>query len=621
MRPGDDPFGHLAEVLVKPDALEVGQTENTEQTEKDKTTRRKAPMIEATLRRSSLGIVEATRQAGLSQQGNLLIVVDQFEELFRFKKATKETKGRDEAAGFVKLLLEAAKQEEESIYVVLTMRSDFLGDCAQFRDLPEALNDGQYLIPRMTQDQRREAITGPVAVGGGTITPRLVQRLLNDVGDDPDQLPILQHALMRTWKEWEKDKKNGNPIDIQEYEAVGGLSDALSNHAQDAYDTLPDQRSKAIAEKLFKCLTEKGPDNREIRRPTTVKQIAAVANAEPNEVIDIINHFRSEGRSFLMTPDSKDLHEDALVDISHESLIRQWKTLRKWVEEEADSRATYLRIVDGALRHQEKKGGLWRFAIARAYNDWVFELFAPEPQRFRPAAMIPLDDVAAAFDESKRCIEKGFKTLFLPVVVPWKPYWHPDYEPLWALAAEARVPLSFHVFSGNIWFGTEFAFLPFLPPERYEAAQKMHRELGDVPERYSSTVVGMAAGMSPIVDLTGAGVLERHPDLRFAIVESECGWLAWALSAMDSMQERRRLFLSKLPLRASEYFLRQGAVAITDDPVGVHNLPITGSDCILWGNDYPHDEGTFPNSRRVIDGARTQFNSDYGYGPSSQARQ
>ena len=246
----------------------------------------------------------------------------------------------------------------------------------------------------------------------------------------------------------------------------------------------------------------------------------------------------------------------------------------------------------------------YHVAIARAYNDWVFELFAPEPQRFRPAAMIPLDDVAAAFDESKRCIEKGFKTLFLPVVVPWKPYWPPDYEPLWALAAEARVPLSFHVFRGNVWFGTEFAFLPFLPPERYEAAQKMHRELGDVPERYSSTVVGMAAGMSPIVDLTGAGVLERHPDLRFAIVESECGWLAWALSAMDSMQERRRLFLSKLPLRASEYFLRQGAVAITDDPVGVHNLPITGSDCILWGNDYPHDEGTFPNSRRVIDAMR-----------------
>ncbi|MCH8039803.1 MAG: hypothetical protein IH977_05585 [Nitrospinae bacterium] len=424
MRPGDDPFGHLAEVLVKPDALEGGQTENTEQTEKDKTTRLKAPMIEATLRRSSLGIVEATRQTGLSQQGNLLIVVDQFEELFRFQKATKETKGRDEAAGFVKLLLEAAKQEEESIYVVLTMRSDFLGDCAQFRDLPEALNDGQYLIPRMTQDQRREAITGPVAVGGGAIAPRLVQRLLNDVGDDPDQLPILQHALMRTWKEWEKDGKNGNPIDIQEYEAVGGLSDALSNHAQDAYDTLPDVRSQRIAEKLFKCLTEKGPDNREIRRPTTVKQIAAVANAEPAEVTQVINQFRSEDRSFLMPPVTIDLNENTLIDISHESLIRQWKTLRKWVEEEADSRVTYLRIVDAAIRRQEGSGGLWRNPELSLAVKWKEvskpnETWASLYGGHFPQAMKFLESSQkehAAEQRKKQWIIAGMVTLILAVI-------------------------------------------------------------------------------------------------------------------------------------------------------------------------------------------------------------
>lgn len=85
------------------------------------------------------------------------------------------------------------------------MRSDYLGDCAQFWDLPEAINDGQYLIPRMTREQRRAAITGPVAVGGAKITPQLVNRLLNDVGDNPDQLPILQHALLRTWEKWQAD--------------------------------------------------------------------------------------------------------------------------------------------------------------------------------------------------------------------------------------------------------------------------------------------------------------------------------------------------------------------------------------------------------------------------------
>jgi predicted TIM-barrel fold metal-dependent hydrolase len=252
----------------------------------------------------------------------------------------------------------------------------------------------------------------------------------------------------------------------------------------------------------------------------------------------------------------------------------------------------------------------YHVAISQAYNDWVLEAFAPEPQRFRPAAMIPTDDAAAAFDEAERCLRKGFKTLFLPVAVPWLPYWHASWEPLWSLAEEANTPLSFHVFSGNVWFGTEFAFLPFLTPERFEATQKLHREVGDTPERYASTVVGMAAGMSPIIDLTGAGVLERHPGLRFAVIESECGWLAWTLAAMDSMQDKRRLYLNKLPLRASEYFLRQGAVAITDDPVGLHNIALTGSDCLLWGNDYPHDEGTFPNRRKVIDSMRESVDAE-----------
>ena len=87
------------------------------------------------------------------------------------------------------------------------MRSDFLGDCAIFWELPEAINEGQYLIPRLTREQRRQAITGPIAVCGGQITPRLVNRLLNDMGDNPDQLPILQHALMRTWSKWKEENQ------------------------------------------------------------------------------------------------------------------------------------------------------------------------------------------------------------------------------------------------------------------------------------------------------------------------------------------------------------------------------------------------------------------------------
>ena len=348
-RPGQDPIGHLASALANSQVL--GSDGDDAALQKT--------IIEATLRRSALGLVEATRQARMPANENLLVVVDQFEEIFRFRRMSRREGPEDEAAAFIKLLLEAKRQSDVPVYIVITMRSDFLGDCAQFRDLPEAINDGQYLIPRMTRDQRREAITGPVAVGGGEISGRLVNRLLNDVGDDPDHLPILQHALMRTWELWAHDRRNGEPIDLRHYEGVGTMNDALSRHADEAFAELPNERSRALAEKIFKSLTEKGPDNREIRRPTRVSEIAAIAESSPQEVIAVIEPFRQSGRSFLMPPATVQLTADSLVDISHESLIRGWERLRKWVDEEARSANIYRRIADTAILHSEGRAGLW----------------------------------------------------------------------------------------------------------------------------------------------------------------------------------------------------------------------------------------------------------------------
>ncbi len=176
-RPAGDPIGNLAAALSDQEVLgtdpELAGTQRV--------------LIEATLRRGTLGLADAVRQAKIPRGDNLLVVVDQFEELFRFRHS-RQADSKDEAMAFVKLLLEAARQDL-AIYVVLTMRSDFIGDCMEYPGLPEAINAGQYLVPRMSRDELRLAITGPVAVGGGQIATRLVMRLLNDVGDDQDQLP------------------------------------------------------------------------------------------------------------------------------------------------------------------------------------------------------------------------------------------------------------------------------------------------------------------------------------------------------------------------------------------------------------------------------------------------
>jgi tetratricopeptide (TPR) repeat protein len=354
LRPGEDPIGHLAAALNGSGVLGTeGEMASTNRV-----------LLEATLRRSTLGLVDAVRQARIPPEDNLLVIVDQFEELFRFRRSRQIENSRDEAVAFVKLLLEATRQQEAPIYVVLTMRSDFIGDCMEYPGLPEAVNAGQYLVPRMTRDELRSAITGPIAVGGGEIAPRLVLRLLNDLGDNQDQLPVLQHALMRTWDHWERHRSEHRtdvePIDIADYEAVGSMQQALSLHAEEAFLETGSDANRKIAERIFKALTDTFSDPRGIRRPTSVQELAAICETPEAEMIQVIEVFRHPGRSFLMPPATVPLVSRSIIDVSHESLMRCWTRLITWAAEERASAAAYVRLSQAASWFEQGTAGLWR---------------------------------------------------------------------------------------------------------------------------------------------------------------------------------------------------------------------------------------------------------------------
>jgi hypothetical protein len=349
LRPGSDPIGNLAASLNSPGVLNMdGEMASTNRI-----------LLEATLRRSTLGLVNAVRQAHIPSDENLLVVVDQFEELFRFRTSKLVENSRDEAVAFFKLLLEAAGQSDVPIYIVLTMRADFIGECMEFPGLPEAVNAGMYLVPRMTRDELRSAITGPVAVAGAAIEQRLVMRLLNDLGDEQDRLPVLQHALMRTWDHWAAHHPQGQSIDIADYEAVGCLHQALSIHAEEAYQQTLAERHKGLAEKIFKALTDTYTDPRGIRRPTSVGELTAICEASEPEVVEVVEAFRAAGRSFLTPPPSVPLESRTVVDLSHESLMRCWTRLIAWAEEEKESARSYVRISEASSWCADCVGGLW----------------------------------------------------------------------------------------------------------------------------------------------------------------------------------------------------------------------------------------------------------------------
>ena len=246
--------------------------------------------IETTLRQSKLGLIDVYGQAQLDEGVKLLVVVDQFEELFSYRQLSDHGIS-EEAAAFVKLLLEAKEQATCPIFVVLTMRSTFSATASNFPGSPEAISAGQYLVPRMTRKERRAAIQGPVQEFGAEISPVLVTRLVNDVGDDPDQLSIFQHALTRTWARWQAEGGGEGPLGLEHYEAIGTMANALEMAAEQALAELGTPRQEQNGEKLFKALTDKTTDLRGVRRPTTLADLCALAEATAAELTEVIEVF------------------------------------------------------------------------------------------------------------------------------------------------------------------------------------------------------------------------------------------------------------------------------------------------------------------------------------------
>lgn len=349
-RPGSSPIENLAESIVK------ANSNYNEQTEEERLVNKK--IITSMLKTDRGGLDKAVENLHGESFSSSLILIDQFEELFRFS-ASSNAAASEEAKHYVSLLLEACKNMDSPIYLAITMRSDYVGDCTKFPGLTQLINKSNYLVPQMSREQKRIAIEGPVAVGGGEISSRLLKRLLNEIGDNQDQLPILQHALMRTWDYWLRTREANEPLDIRHYNSIGQISQALSQHANEAYDELS-SNEKEIAEILFKSLTQRTNDVFGMRRQVRLGVVAELANVTDKAVIDVVEKFRQPGRSFLMPPSGIALDADSMVEISHESLMRIWTRLRKWVDEEYESAQMYRRLSDAAAMYQIGKTGLWR---------------------------------------------------------------------------------------------------------------------------------------------------------------------------------------------------------------------------------------------------------------------
>ncbi|MCP4700786.1 MAG: ATP-binding protein [Gammaproteobacteria bacterium] len=353
LRPGHRPFTRLAEQILA--ALGDAYLTHCHSLEQA------LNFLEADLRRGSYSLQEILNDTPFSPPDtNLLILIDQFEEIFRYFS------NNDDAAAFVALLLAAS--EHDCVYVIITMRSEFLGDCALFYGLPEAINEGLYLTPRLTREQLQEAIEGPANIFDVEIEPGLSARLLNDVGINPDQLPLLQHVLMLLHRKIAV--RDTTILKISDYEMVEGVEQALSLHGDEIFTKLTPKQQK-ISETLFRSLSEFGSEYRDIRRPISLITVAKLAGSVPwQEVAAVVNIFRQPDHSFLTPALPTELTPDTILDVSHESLIRHWEHSRVWAEKEIESATLYKRLEDSAYRWKIGETGLLRSPELEVMLKW-----------------------------------------------------------------------------------------------------------------------------------------------------------------------------------------------------------------------------------------------------------
>ncbi|MEP6879078.1 MAG: hypothetical protein ABI865_09530, partial [Nitrosospira sp.] len=329
-------------------------------------------VLRALVARGPRSIVDWCVAGGMKPGHNLLLLVDQFEELFRYG----DYAAREEAEAFVALLLESARAAEAPIHVVLTMRSEYLGACSLIQGLAEQINAGFYLTPRMSREECRLAIEGPASVSGFFIQPALVNQLLNDMASfapweeqsgvqqsqvlsrRADQLPLMQHLLNRLWLRAEASASSeAVTLTLDDYLATGGLAGALDAHGAQVIASLsPDDH--ADIEMIFRTLIS-GPDpTNAVRRPCRFAELAAEAKGGTAAARRIVDVFRAPDCNFLQPNADVPLEDGTVVDISHESLIRQWGALAEWLRNEARADANWRRLLMGAERRSAGEGSL-----------------------------------------------------------------------------------------------------------------------------------------------------------------------------------------------------------------------------------------------------------------------
>ncbi len=378
-RPSASPFDYLAEVLANQLAPELGLEEQAKFIADCRT---KFPAGGNALRDAITALAGAMPEQ--SRLGRILLVADQFEEIFTL---TADPQARDR---YIDALLAASQMDRAvPVHLVLALRADFYGHCLEHAGLSRCLETNLYNVPRMTREQLRETVEKRLDLAAARAESGLIDSLLEDVGAEPGNLALLEHALGQMW---EKCGGSGCTLTNRAYAEIGRLRGALGRHADEVYTGLGDEQQKRLAKKVFLELVHlgEGGNVQDTRRRLPKADLLALGAAEEVELL-----LERLASSRLISTGREG--EQVFVEVSHEALIREWPALREWLTENREELRLERRLQQAAEEWNGLKrdaGALLRGARLAQGEEWLARASSVPPllRDFLQASMVERDE-------------------------------------------------------------------------------------------------------------------------------------------------------------------------------------------------------------------------------------
>lgn len=282
------------------------------------------------------------------ENSSLVVMVDQFEEVYSL------CEDKDERQVFIENLLHTACDRSGRVSVILTLRSDFLGETQSNEKLNIAIARQGEIVPAMSEAELRNAISKPAANAGHPLDEYTIDQLISQTKGREGALPLLQFALTRIW---EGLAEGIEPA--QSLRNIGGVGGALAGEAERLYDKLKDDQ-KNTARRAFMAMVQLGEGTRDTRRRVRIADLT-VPGEDSEQVRRVLNIFsRRATRLITLSSDEAGIQT---AEVSHEALLEHWHALNTWLDNSRDD-LRFQRRMDEATRHWENKGRpeglIWR---------------------------------------------------------------------------------------------------------------------------------------------------------------------------------------------------------------------------------------------------------------------